>query len=139
MTNRAVVIRFRFVILRGSLQRKSCGAKFDQCPRLRNLPAARNHILMLVVGELYCELTQSCGVSEGKTRVISWGDLGVTNRADRRTRASEKLSPVTRNTCIMVRIVSYVGKTSGFLPILSGNLVASIAGLFMLFCRMGKL
>ena len=63
----------------------------------------------------------------------------MTNRADRRTRSSEKLSPMTRNTGIMVRIVSYVGKTSGLLPIFSGSLVASIAGLFMLFGRMGKL
>ena len=63
----------------------------------------------------------------------------MTVRADDGTWTFEKLSTMTADTCIVIRIVSYVGKLSDFLPIPGRNLMAGIAFSLVFSSSMGKL
>jgi uncharacterized membrane protein len=94
---------------------------------------------MFIMWKLNGKLTHYRRVAKSKTRVIPWRNLNVADRADWGTCASEKLSAVTGDARGVVGIISHVGKVSCLLPVPGWNLVAGIANLFMLFCRVEKL
>ena len=103
------------------------------------LPGARNHILMLVMWKLDPKLPRAVRLTKAETSIVARRDFCVTVRADDRTCALEKLSTMTADTCIVIRIVGYVGKLSDFLPIPGRNLMAGIAFSLVFGSGMGKL
>lgn len=103
------------------------------------LPGARNHILMLVMWKLDPKLRRAVRLTKAETSFVARRDFCVTVRADDGTWTFEKLSTMTADTCIVIRIVSYVGKLSDFLPIPARNLMAGIAFSLVFSSSMGKL
>src|SRR5688572_25954132 len=92
---------------------------------------SRNHVLVLVMRKLNQKLARRLRIAKSKTHIVPRRDLRMTNRADDGFRASEKLRPVTTDTRVVSRIIGNVGKLSHLFPVLSGNLVAGVAGSLM--------
>jgi hypothetical protein len=99
----------------------------------------RDHVLVLVVRKLDRELQSCRGVSKCVTNCFPRSGLFVTDGTDLRPRASEELTPVTTNTCVMVRKIYDVRNLGKPGPLFSWNDVTRFALGLMLLRRVGKL
>ena len=97
-------------------------------------PQLCDHVLVPVMRKLDRKLQLRRRIPKNEPRLILWRSFRVTNRADRRPRAFEKLRPVTTHTRVVIRVILDVGKSRGFGPVFCRNLVTSIAGCLMFGC-----
>lgn len=87
---------------------------------------------MLVMRELDCELPQTGGISKGESRIISWGNFRMANRADYWPGPLEELRTMAADTGVVVRIIGDIGIIPHLLPILRRHFVASVTRLLVL-------
>src|SRR5262245_33857237 len=84
------------------------------------------------------ELQLGRRISKRISRLISRRSLRMTNRADRRLRAFEKLRPVTTHARIMVRIIFDVWIRRDFGPVFRRYFMTGITGCLMLLGGVGE-
>ncbi len=94
---------------------------------------------MLIMREFDRELPQHRRFAKSKSRVVTGRSLQMTTSANHRTRAFEKLWPVTSDTSIVIGIISRVRKVSNLLPVRGWKFVARLAGLLVLICGVREL
>lgn len=86
---------------------------------------------MLVMRKLNRELARHYRIAEGVALVVAWRGAQMANRTDGRACPAKELSPVTGNTCLMIRVISNIGKIPHSLPIFGGQLMTGGAGAAM--------
>ena len=137
MTDFTVVVVFRLVIRDGRNTARVKRSAHEQRLEFMNA-AARDDVLMLVMGKLNHELTRADRITKSKASIMTRRHRRVADATDNRACASEKLRPVTTHARIMTGIIGDIGEVSDLFPVFSGRFMAGVAGGLVFGCRMGK-
>jgi hypothetical protein len=146
MTNLAAFLDEGFAPVKAGFDKRRAGFFF------RRIPVLRNDFDVFVVRKENREIRNDrraaafrrgvenlARVRKRMTRRIARRRIRVTNRADRRLRAAEKLLAVTAQTRFVARIFGDVGKRrvalADVFPVRARKLVARVAGLFVFGMR----
>ena len=134
MTNRAVVVVFRFIV-----GRRKRGSHKSEFLAQQPLDILRNNVLMLIVRKLDRELAGSFRFTERESSFVAWRHLCMTTATDYGTRTFKELSSMATHTGIVVRVVGDVRKGARLLPVTRRYLVAGVARLLMFLSRVREL
>ena len=99
----------------------------------RGISQSRDHVLMLIVWKLDQKLARRRGVAKRKPGIVFRRHLRIATGTNYGFSTFEELLAMTTYTGVMSGKVSNVGKVSNLFPVVSWNLVASVALALMFF------